>query len=80
MANSVTCISKLDFPGEILTDRGAIRSNGYMPVGTTAYSVGAPGIPFEGHHWLCAYGLDAALGGADLEVGAWIPNLKRLVA
>jgi len=25
---------------------------------------------------LCAYGLDAALGGADLEVGAWIPKLE----
>ena len=67
---------QVGFSGEILTDRGAIRSNGYMPVGTTAYSVGAPGIPFEGHHWLCAYGLDAALGGADLEVGAWIPKLE----
>ena len=25
---------------------------------------------------MCAYGLDAALGGADLEVGAWIPKLE----
>ena len=62
--------------GEILTDRGAIRSNGYVPVGTTAYNVGAPGDPFTQHHILCAYGLDAALGGADLEVGAWIPKLE----
>ena len=62
--------------GEILTDRGAIRSNGYMPVGTTAYNVGSPGNPFTKHYILCAYGLDAALGGADLEVGAWIPKLE----
>lgn len=62
--------------GEILTDRGAIRSNGYVPVGTTAYNVGAPGEAFTNNHILCAYGLDAALGGADLEVGAWIPKLE----
>ena len=66
---------QVGFSGEILTDRGAIRSNGYMPVGTTAYNVGAPGDPFTKHYILCAYGLDAALGGADLEVGAWIPRL-----
>ena len=67
---------QVGFSGEILTDRGAIRSNGYMPVGTTAYNVGAPGDPFTKHYILCAYGLDAALGGADLEVGAWIPRLE----
>ena len=47
-----------------------------MPVGTTAYNVGSPGNPFTKHYILCAYGLDAALGGADLEVGAWIPRLE----
>ena len=68
---------QIGFSGEYLTDRGAIRSNGYMPVGTTAYNVGAPGESFHfKHHILCAYGLDAALGGADLEVGAWIPKLE----
>ena len=67
---------QIGFSGEYLTDRGAIRSNGYMPVGTTAYNVGAPGESFTSHHILCAYGLDAALGGADLEVGAWIPKLE----
>jgi hypothetical protein len=61
--------------GEILTDWGDIRSNGYMPVGTTAYTVGAPGTPFYQNQILCQYGLDAALGGADLEVGAYIPAL-----
>lgn len=61
--------------GELLTDWGNIRSNGYMPVGTTAYTVGAPGTPFYQNQILCQYGLDAALGGADLEVGAYIPAL-----
>ena len=61
--------------GEWLTDFGNIRSNGYIPVGTTAYTVGAPGMPFVGNQLLCQYGLDTALAGADLEVGAYIPGL-----
>jgi hypothetical protein len=61
--------------GEWLTDFGNLRSNGYIPVGTTAYTVGAPGMPFVGNQLLCQYGLDAALAGADLEVGAYIPGL-----
>lgn len=61
--------------GEFLTDWGNIRSNGYMPVGTTAYTVGAPGKQYTQNYVLCQYGLDAALGGADLEVGAYIPAL-----
>jgi len=61
--------------GEWLTDFGNLRSNGYMPVGTTAYTIGAPGSPFTGNNILCQYGLDTALTGADLEVGAYIPGL-----
>jgi hypothetical protein len=61
--------------GEWLTDLGNIRSNGYIPVGTTAHTLGAPGLPYAGNFLLCRPGLDAALGGADLEVGAWIPGL-----
>ena len=61
--------------GEWLTDFGNIRSNGYMPVGTTAYTVGNPGSPFYQNYVMCQYGLDAALSGADLEVGAYIPGL-----
>jgi hypothetical protein len=60
---------------EWLTDYGNLRSNGYIPVGTTAYTVGAPNSPFVGNNVLCNYGLDAALTGADLEVGAYIPGL-----
>ncbi len=64
--------------GEWLTDFGNLRSNGYIPVGTTAYTVGAPGQNgwFVGNSILCQYGLDAALSGADLEVGAYIPGLS----
>ena len=62
--------------GEWLTDFGNLRSNGYMPVGTTAYTIGAPGSPFTGNNVLCQYGLDTALSGADLEVGAYIPGLS----
>lgn len=62
--------------GEWLTDFGNLRSNGYMPVGTTAYTAGAPGTPFYRNYVMCQYGLDAALSGADLEVGAYIPGLS----
>jgi hypothetical protein len=62
--------------GEWLTDFGNLRSNGYMPVGTTAYTVGAPGTNFHQNFVMCQYGLDAALSGADLEVGAYIPGLS----
>jgi hypothetical protein len=62
--------------GEWLTDFGNLRSNGYIPVGTTAYTLGAPGSSFYGNNILCQYGLDAALSGADLEVGAYIPGLN----
>jgi len=62
--------------GEWLTDFGNLRSNGYIPVGTTAYTVGAPGNLFVGNSILCLPGLDAALSGADLEVGAYIPGLS----
>ncbi|NBX29715.1 hypothetical protein EBR04_04575, partial [bacterium] len=61
---------------EWLTNYGNLRSNGYIPVGTTAYSVGAPGYGFVGNNLLCQYGLDTALTGADLEVGAYIPGLS----
>jgi hypothetical protein len=57
--------------GEWLTDYGNLRSNGYIPVGTTAALMG----PFVGSSLLAVNGLNAALGGADLEVGAYIPGL-----
>ena len=61
--------------GEWLTDFGNLRSNGYIPVGTTAYTAGNPGSVFFQNYVMCNYGLDAALAGADLEVGAYVPGL-----
>jgi hypothetical protein len=60
---------------EWLTDFGNLRSNGYIPVGTTAYTAGAPNSPFYQNFVMCQYGLDTALTGADLEVGAYVPGL-----
>jgi hypothetical protein len=57
--------------GEWLTDYGNLRSNGYIPVGSTGQIAG----PFLGNSILCVNGINAALGGADLEVGAYIPGL-----
>ena len=56
---------------EWLTDYGNLRSNGYIPVGTTAQQMG----PFVGNSLLCHNGINAGLAGADLEVGAYIPGL-----
>ncbi len=67
--------NQVGISGEWLTDFGNIRSNGYIPVGSTAYTIGSPGDPFTGNFIMVQNGLDAALGGADLEVGAYIPGL-----
>ena len=56
---------------EWLTDYGNLRSNGYIPCGTTAQSMG----PFVGNSLLCQTGINAGLAGADLEVGAYVPGL-----
>ncbi|MFM8290919.1 MAG: hypothetical protein ACKOC4_04370, partial [Planctomycetia bacterium] len=58
--------------GEWLTDWGNLRSNGYIPVGSTASIMG----PLVGTSLLCQTGINAALGGADLEIGAYIPGLS----
>ena len=64
--------------GELLTDWGNLRTNGYIPVGstgnqlvTTATSTGV----FYQNYILPQNGLSAALGGADLELGAYVPAL-----
>ncbi|MGB8852790.1 MAG: hypothetical protein WCC69_04410 [Pirellulales bacterium] len=64
--------NQVGISGEWLTDYGNLRSNGYIPVGSTAQLVG----PFLGNSLLCVNGVNAALGGADLEVGAYIPGLS----
>ena len=61
--------------GEWLTDWGNFRSNGYMPIKTSAYTVGAPGTFRHQNLVMCQYGLDAALTGTDLEVGLYVPGL-----
>jgi hypothetical protein len=63
--------------GEWLTDYGNLRSNGYIPVGRTANTAGNPGSMFYQNYVMAQYGLDAALGGADLEVGAYVPGLSQ---
>ncbi|MEX0687289.1 MAG: hypothetical protein WD072_01310, partial [Pirellulales bacterium] len=60
---------------EWLTDYGNLRSNGYIPVGSTGHTAGAPGNPFFQNFVMCQNGLDAALAGTDLEVGLYIPGL-----
>ena len=57
---------------EFLTDYGNLRSNGYMPCGNTAQLMG----PFVGNSKLCQNGINAALTGADLELGAYVPGLS----
>jgi hypothetical protein len=57
--------------GELLTDWGNIRSNGYIPVGKTGQSTGK----YVSTNILCVQGINAALGGADLELGAYLPGL-----
>jgi hypothetical protein len=58
--------------GEWLTDWGNLRSNGYIPVGSTGSIMG----PFVGNSLLCVNGINAALGGTDLEVGLYVPGLS----
>jgi hypothetical protein len=67
--------NQIGISGEWLTDYGNLRSNGYIPLGTTAYTAGAPNSPYFENFLMCQYGLDSALGGTDLEVGAYIPGL-----
>ena len=61
--------------GELLTDWGNLRSNGYIPVGQTGFQFLNDHTPFIQNYIIAQNGLDAALGGADLELGAYIPAL-----
>ena len=64
--------NQVGISGEWLTDFGNLRSNGYIPVGTTAEYIGQ----FVGNSLLCQNGVNAGLAGTDLEVGAYIPGLS----
>ena len=63
--------NQVGISGELLTDWGNLRSNGYIPLGSTGQSTGR----FASTNILCLQGINAALGGADLEVGAYLPGL-----
>jgi len=67
--------NQIGLSGALLTDFGNLRSNGYMPTVTTGFTQGSPGSPFYQNVIMAQYGLDAALTGVDLEVGAYIPGL-----
>ena len=65
--------------GELLTDWGNLRTNGYIPVGRTgnqliATTTSGNGVFYQ-NYILPQNGLSAALGGADLELGAYVPGL-----
>jgi hypothetical protein len=64
--------NQVGISGEWLTDFGNLRSNGYIPVGTTAEYVG----PFVDNFVLCQNGVNAGLAGTDLEVGVYVPGLN----
>jgi hypothetical protein len=64
--------NQVGISGEWLTDWGNLRSNGYIPVGTTAQYIG----PFVENVVLCQNGVNAGLAGTDLEVGAYVPGLS----
>ena len=64
--------NQVGISGELLTDWGNIRSNGYIPVGNTGESTGH----FVSRNILCMQGINAALGGADFELGAYLPGLS----
>lgn len=61
--------------GELVTDWGNLRSNGYIPVGQTGFQLLNGRTQFIQNYIIAQNGLDAALGGADLELGAYIPAL-----
>jgi hypothetical protein len=72
LVNGGQAYQQVGISGEFLTDWGNLRSNGYIPVGSTASVSG----PYVGSSLLCDLGITAALAGADLEVGAYVPGLS----
>ena len=72
--------NQVGISGEFLTDWGNMRANGYIPVGKTGYQLATSktaGGVFYQNYMLPVNGLDAALGGADFELGAYIPALSQ---
>jgi len=61
--------------GELLTDFGNARVNGYLPGDADGTVVGTPQNPFYQNFLLSQTGFYGALSGVDGEVGVYVPGL-----
>jgi hypothetical protein len=71
-----TVFNQVGVSGEVLTDWGNGRVNGYFPVGLTEFTQGTTNSPFFGHELLVVPGFYGALTGFDGEIGAYVPGLS----
>ncbi len=62
--------------GELLTDLGNARVNGYLPTDDNGVVVGTPQNPFYDNFLLTQTGFYGALTGVDGEVGVYVPGLS----
>lgn len=62
--------------GELLTDLGNARVNGYLPTDPDGRLIGTPQNPFYQNFLLNQTGFYGALTGVDGEVGAYVPGLS----
>lgn len=62
--------------GELLTDLGNARVNGYLPTDPEGTVVGSPQNPFYDNFLLTQTGFYGALTGVDGEVGVYMPGLS----
>lgn len=62
--------------GELLTDFGNARVNGYLPTDPDGRLVGTPQNPFYRNFLLNQTGFYGALTGVDGEVGVYVPGLS----
>jgi len=62
--------------GELLTDLGNARVNGYLPTDPDGRLVGTPQNPFYQNFLLNQTGFYGALTGVDGELGAYVPGLS----
>jgi len=62
--------------GELLTDLGNARVNGYLPTDPDGRLIGTPQNPFYQNFLLNQTGFYGALTGVDGEVGVYVPGLS----
>ncbi len=62
--------------GELLTDLGNARVNGYLPTDPNGTLAGTPQSPFFRNFLLSQTGFYGALTGVDGEVGVYVPGLS----